>query len=187
MNRPPEQSPGGGYAGRGTALALSRRTALAPEMGGDFAAADRLDQTLHLRDLVRIFLKRKWTILIIFLVSALFSVVTTYLAPPVYRATTTIQIERMSPRVLDYKDVTPMETSDDNNDFYYTNYELLKSRTLAERAVEDMGLRKASSAATADAASKPATSADELTAGSMLQDLFNRMRRGPAPVELDPK
>ena len=187
MNRPPEQSPGGGYAGRGTALALSRRTALAPEMGGDFAAADRLDQTLHLRDLVRIFLKRKWTILIIFLVSALFSVVTTYLAPPVYRATTTIQIERMSPRVLDYKDVTPMETSDDNNDFYYTNYELLKSRTLAERAVEDMGLRKASSATTADAASKPATSAEaELTAGSMLQDLFNRMRRGPAPVELDP-
>src|SRR5438270_2660676 len=87
MNRLPEQSPGGGYAGRGTALALSRRTALAPEMGGDFAAADRLDQTLHLRDLVRIFLKRKWTILIIFLVSALFSVVTTYLAPPVYRAT----------------------------------------------------------------------------------------------------
>ena len=58
MNRPPEQSPGGGYAGRGTALALSRRTALAPEMGGDFAAADRLDQTLHLRDLVRIFLKQ---------------------------------------------------------------------------------------------------------------------------------
>src|SRR5712692_2066594 len=159
MNRLPEQSPGGGSAGRGTALALalSRRTALAPEMGGDFAAADRLDQTLHLRDLLRIFLKRKWTILIIFLVSALFSVVTTYLAPPVYRATTTIQIERMSPRVLDYKDVTPMESQDDNLDFYYTNYELLKSRTLAERAVEDMGLRKSSSAATAEAAAKPTT------------------------------
>src|SRR5437016_11656155 len=177
----------GGHPGRGTALALSRRTALIPEMSAELATPDRLDQTLHLRDLVRIFLKRKWTILIIFLVSALFSVVTTYLAPPVYRATTTIQIERMSPRVLDYKEVTPMDSSDDNTDFYYTNYELLKSRTLAERSVEDMGLRKASSAAASDAASKPVTSAEaELTAGSMLQDLFNRMRRGPAPVELDP-
>src|SRR5436189_5600966 len=50
-----------------------------------------------------------------------------------------------------------------------------------------MGLRKASSATTAEAASKPVASAEsELTAGSMLQDLFTRMRRGPAPVELDP-
>jgi succinoglycan biosynthesis transport protein ExoP len=187
MNKTPDQPAPGGYAGRGTALALSRRTALIPEMSPELAAAERLDQALHLRDLLRIFLKRKWTILIIFLVSALFSVVTTYLAPPVYRATTTIQIERVSPRVLDYKEVTPMEASDDNNEFYYTNYELLKSRTLAERTVEDMGLRKASSATAAEAAAKPTTSGEsQLTAGSMLQDLFNRMRRGPAPVELDP-
>ena len=71
--------------------------------------------------------------------------------------------------------------------FYYSNYELLKSRTLAERAVEDMGLRKASSATAAEATSKPTSNAEaQLTAGSMLQDLFTRMRRGPAPVEIDP-
>src|SRR5256885_226093 len=62
-----------------------------------------------------------------------------------------------------------------------------RGTALAERAVEDMGLRRASSATAAEAASKPTASAEnQLTAGSMLQDLFNRMRRGPAPVELDP-
>jgi polysaccharide biosynthesis transport protein len=187
MNQNPDSHRSSGHTGRAMALAVARNMPLAAEMGPEFGGAERFEQTLHLRDLVRIFLKRKWTILIIFLVSALFSVVTTYLAPPVYRATTTIQIERTAPRVLDYKEVTPLEASDDNNDFYSTNYELLKSRTLAERAVEDMGMRKASSATAAETASRPTEKAEsELTAGSMLQDLFTRMRRGPAPVELDP-
>jgi uncharacterized protein involved in exopolysaccharide biosynthesis len=70
-------------------------------------AADRLEQSFNLRDLLRIFLKRKWTILIIFSVFAVFSVVRTYMAQPVFRASTTIQIERFTPRVMDYKDVTP--------------------------------------------------------------------------------
>ena len=71
---------------RSTALVLQRRTALSGEMTAALSAPDQLDQTLHLRDLLRVFLKRKWTILAIFTISALFSVVLTYLAPPVYRA-----------------------------------------------------------------------------------------------------
>jgi len=117
---------------RTTALAVPRRTALAAESAGPYPFAEPLDQTLHLRDLLRIFLKRKWTILAIFAISAVFSVVLTYLAAPVYRASTTIQIERFTPQVLNYKDVTPVETYDyDSGDFYYTNYELLKSRAVA--------------------------------------------------------
>src|SRR5260221_13434199 len=104
-----------------------------PEIAGSLAAGDRLEATFNLRDMMRIFLKRKWTILIIFAVFALFSVVRTYLAPPVYRASTTIQIEKFQQRVLDYKAVTPLEVSDENSDFYQTDDQLLKSRTLAER------------------------------------------------------
>src|SRR5258706_4155693 len=158
-----------------------------PEIAGSLAAGDRLEATFNLRDLLRIFLKRKWTILIIFAVFALFSVVRTYLAPPVYRASTTIQIEKFQPRVLDYKEVTPLEVSDENSDFYQTNYELLKSRTLAERTVEDIGLRKASSAAAA-AQDSPKTipGTDPHSAGSILEDLFQRMVKGPVPVAIDP-
>src|SRR5258706_12010300 len=143
-----------------------------PEIAGSLAAGDRLEATFNLRDLLRIFLKRKWTILIIFSVFALFSVVRTYLAPPVYRASTTIQIEKFLPRVFDYKDVQPIESSDDNADFYFTNYELLKSRTLAERAVEEIGLRK--TPPPDSVALQPAGSAGAgLTeSGSIFEDLY---------------
>src|SRR5258706_1475844 len=173
--------------GRGTALPLPGGHSYAGEMAANLSAAERFEESFNLRDMMRIFLKRKWTILIIFAVFALFSVVRTYLAPPVYRASTTIQIEKFQPRVLDYKEVTPLEVSVDNSDFYQTNYELLKSRTLAERTVEDIGLRKASSAAAA-AQDSPKTipGTDPHSAGSILDDLFQRMVKGPVPVAIDP-
>src|SRR5689334_4600809 len=164
---------------RSTALALPRRTALANEALGPYASAEPLDQTLHLRDLLRIFLKRKWTILAIFAISAVFSVVLTYLASPVYRASTTIQIERFTPQVLNYKDVTPVETYDyDSGDFYYTNYELLKSRAVAERAAEDMGLRKGASVAPSDTRAAPEKP-------GFFRELLDMARGGQAPVPID--
>ena len=158
-----------------------------PQLASDFAPGDRLEQAFNLRDLMRIFLKRKWTIFIIFSVFALFSVVRTYLAPPVYRASTTIQIEKFMPRVFDYKDVQPTDSSDDNADFYFTNYELLKSRTLAERTVEEIGLRK--NPPPESVSLQPARSTkipESQETGSIFEDLFNRLRHGPQPVDLDP-
>jgi len=175
-----------GYPARGTSLAVAPRSALALEAPGAQVSGEALEPALHLRDLLRIFLKRKWTILAIFSVSALFSVVMTYLAPPVYRASTTIQIERFTPRVLDFKEVSPGESGDywsDGSDFYFTNYELLKSRTLAERAVEDIGLRKGSAGGVdvpADAVEMPARK------GNVFTEALAWLRRGPAPVAVDP-
>jgi polysaccharide biosynthesis transport protein len=168
----------------GTAVALPGRHPGA-EMSAALSASERLEETFNLRDLLRIFLKRKWTILIIFAVFAVFSTVRTYLAPPVYRASTTLQIERFIPRVVDYKDVTPLDQADENADFYQTNYELLKSRTLAERAVEEIGLRKAAPAGAAD--TEPRKPAETPAAEeSFLESLFNRMRKGPPAVDIDP-
>src|SRR5689334_16166807 len=139
--------PGHPRQDRRTAVALRQRQSLATELAYAAPAGEPLDESLHLRDVMRMFLKRKWTILAIFAISAAFAVVLTYLAPPVYRASTTIQIERFTPRLFDYKDVTQAEPYDyDNTDFYNTNYELLKSRAVAERAVDDLGLRKKSAA-----------------------------------------
>jgi succinoglycan biosynthesis transport protein ExoP len=167
-----------------TALALSRPGF--PELAANLAAGERLEQNFNLRDLLRIFLKRKWTILIIFSVFALFSVVRTYLAPPVYRASTTIQIEKFLPRVFDYKEVQPMEAPDDNADFYQTNYELLKSRTLAERAVEEIGLRKNPPPESVSLQPAGRSAADTHETGSIFRDLFNRVRQGPPAADIDP-
>jgi len=169
---------------RSTALALPRRHALSTDLSAVLSTAEPLEQTLHLRDLLRVFLKRKWTILAIFAISALFSVVLTYLSPPVYRASTTIQIDRFTPQVLNYKEVTPAETYDyDSGDFYYTNYELLKSRSLAERAADDLGVRKSTTLAEPAArAPQPEPSGDS----RFLYDFFNTLRGTPPPLAIDP-
>jgi len=165
----------------GGAVVVAARHPLTPHAAAGLMAADRLEQSFNLRDLLRIFLKRKWTILIIFTIFAVFSVVRTYMAQPVFRASTTIQIERFTPRVLDYKEVTPADTDySDSADFYTTNYELLKSRTLSERAVEDLGLRKP---LPPDAGKEPVNAkASQL---SLIEDILTRMRRGPPPTDVD--
>ena len=50
------------------AVVVAARHPLTPHAAAGLMAADRLEQSFNLRDLLRIFLKRKWTILIIFLV-----------------------------------------------------------------------------------------------------------------------
>ncbi|HEX3061670.1 MAG TPA: GumC family protein, partial [Usitatibacter sp.] len=162
------------------ALAVPQRREL---LLAEAAGAEPLDQAFNLRELVRIFLKRKWTILIIFAVFSLFAVVRTYLAQPVYRASTTIQIEKIIPRVLDYKEVSPLEIPDYDSDFYATNYELLKSRSLAERAVEDLGLRKRSTGAAPEAVEAKAVGAQSFADAALA--FFTRLREGPPPVAVD--
>ena len=167
----------------GRALAVrERRELMLAEVAG--AGAEPLDQAFNLRELARIFLKRKWTILIIFAVFSLFAVVRTYLAQPVYRASTTIQIEKVIPRVLDYKEVSPLEIPDYDSDFYATNYELLKSRSLAERAVEDLGLRKPAGAGAASPAPGADPAASQSFTGAVMA-FFTRLREGPPAVAVD--
>jgi succinoglycan biosynthesis transport protein ExoP len=182
---PPDEQGSHGRRERPTALAVQRRTPLAHEMVLAAGPAGDPEQPLQLRDLLRIFLKRKWTILAVFTISAIFAVVLTYLAPPVYRATTTIQIERFAPRVFDYKDVSQSESIDyDSQDFYNTAYELLKSRAVTERAVEDLGMRKQGGAPAA--AETPAKPAEERAPVHLVHDFFNRLRGAAPPVEIDP-
>ncbi len=62
----------------------------------------------------------------------------TFLMPRVYTAVTTIQIDREAAKVVRTQDAT-VERSNDPQ-FYMTQYELLKSRALAERVVSVLSL-----------------------------------------------
>jgi capsular exopolysaccharide synthesis family protein len=107
-----------------------------------FAHGDAaLDDGTHFRDLWHIVLKRKWSLLAFFLIVVVSTAVATSMMTPIYRSMISIKIERDAPKVVDYKDVTPAESYYDV-DFYKTQYELLKSRTLAERVVEQLNLRQ---------------------------------------------
>ncbi|MBU8978201.1 hypothetical protein JI752_018795 [Lysobacter sp. MMG2] len=69
------------------------------------------------------------------LISILFSL----LATPSYRASSTLQIERDTIKVVAFEGLEPTESPLDR-DFYQTQYELLKSRSLAHRVIQDLRL-----------------------------------------------
>ncbi len=94
---------------------------------------------LDFRAYLRILVKRRWTVLGACAIVLVAVLVGTLLMTPIYRATATLQIERDTIKVVDVGAMTPLEGGGDK-DFYQTQYELLKSRTLMQRAVDQLGL-----------------------------------------------
>jgi exopolysaccharide transport family protein len=72
-------------------------------------------------------------------VSLAIAVLYNYTTRPVYRATTQILIDRDTPDVLPNKEL--VELVQGGMDYYQTQYQLLKGRSLAERAVERLKLQ----------------------------------------------
>lgn len=88
----------------------------------------------------RLALRRRWLIIASIAVALLTGFTLTILATPKYTAKTRIEISREGKRIVNVQDVTP-ETSAVDNEFYQTQYGLLRSRTLAERVVTELGLQ----------------------------------------------
>ena len=92
-----------------------------------------------LRHYWRLLLKRRWVIVGIVIAALIAGIAITLLTQREYRAAATIQIERQTARIMeDVDDVQP--TPGLNQEFYQTQYNLLKSRALAERVVRDLRL-----------------------------------------------
>lgn len=64
----------------------------------------------------------------------------TLLMTPIYRASTTLQIDREAARVLAVDDVQPRESMVQGEEFFQTQYGLLRSRSLSESVVDSLGL-----------------------------------------------
>lgn len=92
-----------------------------------------------IRKYARIALKYKWLILACLAVAVAVASIVTVLMTPVYRATVTLQIDRESINVVNMEGVQPEENTA-GNEYFQTQYELLASRSLAERVVSTLGL-----------------------------------------------
>ncbi len=101
--------------------------------------AESADSEMDLRAYWRILVKRRWTVLGAWLIVVISVLAGTLLTTPIYRSSATLQIERDTIKVVDVGAMTPLEGAGDR-DFYQTQYELLKSRTLAERVVAKLDL-----------------------------------------------
>ena len=102
-------------------------------------AVERDDDVIDLRALWAMLVRRRWTVLITALIIVVAGTVYTAMQTPIYRASTTVQIERESSNIVGFDDVVAAESG--NRDFYETQYELLRSRNLARRVIDQLGLQ----------------------------------------------
>ncbi|MGA8572968.1 MAG: GumC family protein [Desulfobaccales bacterium] len=97
-----------------------------------------------LRDYLYILLKRKWVVIGTFLAIFLFAALRTFLATPIYLASTTLQITNDNPgsRVSTTGGVPDFFGYDPGDKFQQTQYSILKSESLAQRVVQALKLPK---------------------------------------------
>lgn len=96
------------------------------------------EKEIHLRDYWRVIVKRRWTLLAFFLIVVATTAVATFTMKPVYRSTTTIQINKENPQIVDFKEILAVNTMD--MDYYQTQYKVLESRSLARRVIQSLNL-----------------------------------------------
>ncbi len=95
-------------------------------------------QEVHLSHYWNIVYKRWRVALSILLVVMLATFLYSYFSRPLYRSMATIQIDRDNPNQLTVEDLFGIEASD--QEFLQTQYELLKSRDLMARVIQDSQL-----------------------------------------------
>src|SRR3989442_5047887 len=91
------------------------------------------DEGVHFWDYWRFISRRRWTIISVFLITAIVVTLWTFTTRPVFTGTATLRIEREQPRVVKFEEV--IKESDSQQDYYQTQYKLLQSRTLANRVI----------------------------------------------------
>jgi succinoglycan biosynthesis transport protein ExoP len=94
--------------------------------------------TPHLRDYLKILSKRRWLAGGAFLIVALGTAVYNYTATSIYEARVKLLIEAGEPNYVSFKEVVQETTA--SADYYQTQYDLLKSRSLARKTIESLKL-----------------------------------------------
>ena len=105
----------------------------------DFAVVD--DQVHPLREYWVTIKRHRWLILVTALAILMTAFFYSITRVPLYTAEATLLIERRAPQILKVQDARGEgDVNDYNNEFYKTQYEILKSPALAERVVREEGL-----------------------------------------------
>ena len=96
------------------------------------------EKEVNLRDYWKVIRKRQWTIIAFFLIVVITTAIVTFTIKPIFRATTTIQINKENPQIVDFKEIFAVNTMD--LDYYQTQYKILESRSLVKRVIQNLKL-----------------------------------------------
>lgn len=92
----------------------------------------------HLHDYLRTILKYRWVAITCFAVIVGTVTIATFLQTPIYEGVARVMIEREMPRVLNIQEVQTLDAT--SQDFYQTQYEIIKSRPVLAKAMETLHL-----------------------------------------------
>lgn len=98
------------------------------------------DQSTHLRNYLGIILKRKWTVLTSLITLIAIVMFVSSKMEPIYQATCQLLIEKERPDAVSFEEVIGIDTLD--QDYYQTQYKILKSRSLAKDVIQKLGLEQ---------------------------------------------
>jgi len=118
------------------AVVRSHQSAVAAWDDAQFADAPETSQSLRLLEYWRVLYKHKWLIAAIVVVSLAIGFVGTLLTPRVYTASTTLEIDREATNVVGLNEVQPVDRLARDQEFFQTQYGLLKSWSLAQRVAQ---------------------------------------------------
>lgn len=106
----------------------------------DAAKQGGVSSALDIAEYWRLAVKYRFVILGATILALVLGIAATLVMTPQYSATTTLQINRETARVLNVDEVAPRESMIQGEEFFQTQYGLLRSRSLTERVVNDLGL-----------------------------------------------
>jgi uncharacterized protein involved in exopolysaccharide biosynthesis len=98
------------------------------------------EQEIHLRDYLLVLYKQRWLAIVTFVLVVAGATIWTFVQTPIYEGTVRVLIDREPPRVVNIQEVQPLEAT--SQDYYQTQYEIIKSRPVIERAIDNMGLAR---------------------------------------------
>lgn len=113
---------------------------MSPDAFGQSAAEGGDEAKFDLRTMWAVLYRNRALFLAAIALSLAAGLAVTMLTTPIYRAAATIQIEQQSARVLQQQDVDAEEPMQDVDRFLQTQLDILRSRTLAEKVAQSLGL-----------------------------------------------
>ncbi len=124
--------------------------AIAPNEPRESAAGDDGRELPNLQDYLRILFRFKWGIVVLMAACGLIALLRAQSETPIYEASALMLIERQAARFVSIEEVYRANQGYDFGEYYQTQYEILRSRPLAERVVDELGLRAFAPRAVAD-------------------------------------
>jgi capsular exopolysaccharide synthesis family protein len=101
-----------------------------------------VDEKTDLRDYWWVIRKHVWLITVVFLGVTSAGTLRVMTKTPIYTAEATLLVERQAPQVLNIRGVLPETQIWGDWDYYKTQYEILRRRSLAAQVIREQGLEK---------------------------------------------